>query len=197
MQRKWRGIFSKKTDGEPIFDFYLNDLDMVLGRISDFRKSKLLSDIKNVIGQETNLSQLKTQESEHDFGYSADWTQILVEWLARDDWMNAIANLGGLMAFTQYFFSLFVRLREKYKDKLRVGIASARLIAFHRVLDKERLEHENFSYELIFEREIARQGGFEEKDFIFFIRRTIENKDLIVFFVHVDWFGNIKKFYEI
>jgi len=197
LSRKLGEVFSKKPGGEPIFDFYLNDLDVVIGRISDFRKSKLLSEIKNEIERETNLSKLKTQESDHNFGYSADWTQVLVEWFAKDDWVNAIVNLGGLAAFTRYFFSLFGKLREKYNDKLRVGIATARLLAFYAVLDKEGVENAKFSYELIFEREIARQGGFEEKDFVFLIRRTIENRDLVMFFVHVDWFGNAKHFYEI
>ncbi len=196
--KKLREFYGRKSGkGELLFDFYLNDQDAVIGRIDDFRKSELLGEIKNDILAESSLSDLRSQENERNFGYSADWPLIIVEWLAKDNWVNAVSNLGGLIAFSSYFFSLFTKLKSKYDDKLRVGIASARLIAFAMVFEKESENKTKFQYEILYEREIVRRGGFEEKDFVFLIRRTLENRDLLVFFIHIDWLGNIKNFYEI
>ena len=71
------------------------------------------------------------------------------------------------------------------------------MISFHKVFESEKDQAIKFSYDSVFEREISRQGSFEEKDFIFIIRRTFEDRDLKLFFVHLDWCGTVKNFYEI
>lgn len=195
--KKLGEIFKKSSVSTPIFDFYLNDIDVVIGRIDDFRQSTLLNNIKSDINREVKITELGTKESINNFGYSADWHLILVEWFAKDDWANAIANLGGLLAFSQYFLSLWKKLKNKYGDKLRVGALSARLLSFGIVFEKEYQKTQKFNYEILFEKEIAKQGSFEEKDFIFVISRMLEGCDLKTFFVHVDWLGNVKNFYEI
>lgn len=198
LTKKLREIVQKNSSAEGVvFDFYLNDQDAVIGRIDDFRKSKILAEVKNDLASEKQLANFRINEFERNFGYTADWTLIAVEWLAKNDWINAISNLGGLVAFSSYFFSLFTKLKAKYGDKLRVGIASARLIALNLIFEKEGENKLRFQYEVLYEKEIAKKGPFEEKDFIFIVRRTLENRDLIVFFVHIDWLGNVKHFYEI
>jgi len=180
-----------------IFDFYLNDNDVVTGRIQDFRDSKILIEVKNEFKKESDLKNLYIKESEQNFGYSVDWPQIIVEWLAKDNWVNAISNLGELITFSSYFYLLFQRLKNKYKDNLRVGLASSKLIALNTIFKREKENSKRFNYEILFEKEISRQEAFEEKDFMFVIRRTLEGKDLVIFFIHIDWLGNIKIFYEI
>lgn len=121
--KKTERIFWKNPNkGSVIFDFYLNDQDVATGKINNFKKSKLLTNIKNDMASEKQLVNLRMNEREHNFGYSADWTLVIIEWLAKNDWVNAISNLGGLIAFSSYFFSLFTRLKEKYGNKLLVGI---------------------------------------------------------------------------
>lgn len=149
------GELSDKKVQSVLLDFYLNDLDVVIGRIDDFRQSKLLDELKTDISKEDKIVNLGAKESINNFGYSADWHLILVEWFAKSDWANAIANLGGLLAFSQYFLFLWGKLKNKYEDKLRVGIASARLLALGTVFQKESQGVQKFNYEILFEKEVA------------------------------------------
>lgn len=192
--------FIKKKKEKPsiIFDFYVNDIDFVVGRINKLEDSKITQEIKTIVTNDKKFSNFKVRLQDKNFGYSADWSVILAEWLANDKWVNAISNLGGLVAFSEYFHFFVKNLKDKYNDnKIFVGLASARLIGFHKVFESEKDQIMKFSYDIVFEREISRQGSFEEKDFIFLIRRTFENKDLKLFFIHISWQGEVKHFYEI
>lgn len=191
-------FINKKEKSSVILDFYVNDIDFVVGRINKPEDSKIIQEIKTIVDNDKKLSNFKVLLQDKNFGYSADWSVILAEWLANDKWVNAISNLGGLVAFSGYFHSFLKKLKGKYNDnKIFVGLSSARLIAFHKVFEAEKDQIIKFSYDVVFEREVSRQGSFEEKDFIFLIRRTLESRDLKLFFIHINWQGEAEYFYEI
>lgn len=191
-------FIKKKEIPSTIFDLYINDTDFVVGRINKPEESKITQEIKAMVDNDEKFSNFKISLQDRNFGYSADWPMILVEWLAGDKWINAVSNFGGLVAFTAYFNSFLKTLKNKYKNnQILVGLISARFISFHKVFELEKDQIVKFSYDIVFEREVARQGSFEEKDFIFLIRRTFENKDLKLFFIHISWQGEVKHFYEI
>ena len=96
---------NKKDKSSVIFDLYINDIDFVIGRISKPEDSKITQEIKAIVKSDEKFSNFKVNLQDKNFGYSADWPMILAEWLADDKLINAISNLGGLIAFSFYFNS--------------------------------------------------------------------------------------------
>lgn len=187
----------KESPSSPLFDLYISDLDVTIGNLQDHKKSEKLKSVVDDIKGEKLFAELSFSSEEKNFGYGADWVLILVEWFSKSDVANALANFGGIIGLAHTFSALLQKLKSKReKYDLRVGLNSAKLLALDVIARESASENgDDLLYEFLLEYELSREVIAEEKDFIFVVRKQLQGvkSEYNDFFVHINWFGDIKE----
>lgn len=187
----------KESPNAPLFDLYISDLDVTTGNLQDHKKSEKLKSVVDDIKGEKLFAELSFSSEEKNFGYGADWVLILVEWFSKSDVANALANFGGIIGLAHAFSALLQKLKSKReKHDLRVGLNSAKLLALDVIARESVSENgDDLLCEFLLEYELSREVIAEEKDFIFVVRKQLQGvkSEYNDFFVHINWFGDIKE----
>ena len=180
----------KKKSQFVFFDFFVDDIKFTSGEIIDPKKSKITTEVIKVVVSEVRNINVAVEIKIQDFGRGASWPMAVVEFMSKNDTVNALANLGGLIGLVQLFGGMFKILKGKYKN-IKIGFKSAELLALVKVLKQGRSNIQNFK--VVFRKEIIKSTvGFDEKIFVFIIRRGESD-----FFIMLDWNGKIKIFSKI
>lgn len=176
--------------GDKVFDIYLSSSRISGGDVQDPDQSE---EVKTVIKhfRKGKFKNLRNKSKIVDLGYGASWPLVLIEWFANAEFVNALANIGGVIEISEFFYNLFRSLKKRSTTVLRVGKAAARLLAVAFLSQKVTVSNPR-NLKVLLEYELSREVVAEEKDFIFIISIKEE-----VYFIHVNWFGEVRKIHKV
>lgn len=173
---------------EALLEFYILDPDY-MEKDLPLKESAIYKDLdRDFKSMKANFEEETRLEN---FGRAADWPALVVEWLAKSDTANALSNLGGLVGLAALVVPVWKKLKPK-QPFLKVGLPTAKAIAIDAVKN-EIGENIDGIFKVISAHETQRfREGFGFKDFFLLIETHFN--ETRVYFLHIDWDGNIKAF---
>ena len=150
-----------KHDDEIALDFYMGGREFLDG-IGEPAKQKV-KNLSEEISLKFKNASLPYPESyrlqEKNYGYGADWIIVLVEFIANNDWIGAVAKAGGIISPGKHIRDF---IKKKSDQNVYLGIKTGRLIAVNAISEVAEIQDVEFLSEVELDRG---ESGFAEKEY--------------------------------
>lgn len=130
--------FEKQNKGFVAFDFII--LDQEVSRdLKPLSEAKFFNAVMQEIKLDPEVKDYKKMAKEINLGQGADWYHVLINGIAENQTLAALANLAIPIALGKWI----IETMQKYSKRdapVKIGPASARMIAFSEVAKQKKFE---------------------------------------------------------
>lgn len=186
-------------------DLYISNSELIRNGLTEKSKKEIAdfsSEFEKEVKDITKTEIRKSLVKEKNYGMGADWTVAFVEFVARSDFLKAIATTGGLITFSKHIVTIFKKFMERKDPSILLGIRTAKFFAVKYISDEISVKN----LKLVKSYELNRgETGFMDKEYLFiFSVNKVKINDVQnrfnrekkyteeIFIVCIDWRGNLK-----
>ena len=122
----------KILDENIALDFYIGGREFIDG-IGDPAKQRIKSFSEELSSKLKDISIPRPESyrfQEKNYGYGADWVVAFIEFVANNDWISAVAKIGGLITLGKHIRDFVTKKRDQ---NVFLGIRAGRLVAINAV----------------------------------------------------------------